>query len=105
MKIPKYYSIVILICICSLISCSCTLIEEESTMKFYQIEMFSNLVINESTLQDVQVVEPEFTLIMTSFGAVSEFPTENGQYIRIEFVGSEMVVGSIELVDAPWGKQ
>ena len=71
-------------------------------MKYYHIGMFDSLAVNESTLKDVLAITPDFTLITTSFGGVAEFPVENEHYIQIRFVGKEMIVSSIELVDTPW---
>lgn len=102
MRINKYQSIAIMICICSMLFCACSSGGEKTAMKYYRIEQFSNLTVKQSTLQDVQNIEPELALIVTSFGAVTDFPMENGQYIRIEFVGSEMIVDSIEIVDKQW---
>lgn len=94
--------IVILACVYCFVFCSCALRNEGASVKYYHIGMFDSLAVNESTLKDVVAITPDFTLIMTSFGGVGEFAAENEQYIQIKFVGSEMIVSSIELVDTPW---
>lgn len=100
----KKYLIVILTCVCCFALCSCCLRNKEASVKYYHMGMFDSLSLNESTLKDVLAITPDFTLIMTSFGGVAEFSVENEQYIQIKFVGKEMVVSSIELVDTPWNE-
>ena len=103
MKFKKYKCVIILACILAL--CSCALNTEEAAVEYYQLDMFSDLVVNQSTVQDIYAIEPECIVYATSFGGVVEFPTEDNQYIRIKIAGPEKIISSIELVNTPWVRQ
>lgn len=98
----KKYIISILACVCCFVFCSCALRNDEYSQKYYHIGMFDSLSVNDSTLKDVVVIAPDLAVTITSFGAVGEIPTEDGQYVRIIFIGSELVVSSIELASTSW---
>lgn len=74
----------------------------DSDMKIYTIDDFESIVEQESTFKDVYKVAPSNQLIITSFGAVGEYPTSDGRYIRIKYSGEELIVTSIEVVDNKW---
>ena len=70
----------------------------EMNNKFYKLEDFAGIVINESTAGDVLKIAYIDSMLATSYGGLCELPSENG-YIQIKFYGSDLVVGSIEEVD------
>ena len=80
--------------------CSNNKIGEKSNM--YSLDQFDSIIVGESTSRDVRNIVSNETLLVTSFGAVSEYPAADGQYIRIKYTGSDLIVSSIELVDREW---
>ena len=71
----------------------------KSEKKYYSMEDFQSVVVGESTDWDVFRIAPSEPFIATSYGALCEFPMEDGRYIQIKFLGSEMIVGSVEVVE------
>lgn len=66
--------------------------------KHYTENDFQSIVVGESTVWDVYKVAPNVSFYAASYGAFCELPMENGKYMRIKFLGSNMTVESIEVV-------
>ena len=72
---------------------------EEMQKKYYTMEDFQSLVIGTSTDWDVLVIAPGNTeAIAAGFGAIMEYPTEDGGSILIKLQGPDMVVFDIEYI-------
>jgi hypothetical protein len=68
------------------------------TKDYYSIEDFHAIIVGESTYDDVYDIAPTGTMQVTSYGGMCEYPAKDRGYIRIKFYGSELLVGSIEIV-------
>lgn len=69
------------------------------------MEDFDFIVIGETTIKDIEEIFPSKItdlLPATSFGTVQDFPMEDGRFIEIKYMGPDMVVFSIEIVDEPF---
>lgn len=74
--------------------------EHSITEKKYFTEMdFQSITVGKSTAWDVSVIAPGASFYAASYGAFCDLPMEDGRYIRIKFLGSDMIVGSIEVVE------
>lgn len=58
---------------------------------------FKTIKVGESTCQDVYEIAPLDSLMVTSYGAMCEYPTQDGRYICIKFYASELIVGLIKV--------
>ena len=74
-------------------------IKKETEKRYYTENDFQSITVGESTAWDVYKLAPIESLFAASYGAFCEFPTEDGRCIRIKFLGSDMIVGSIEVVE------
>ncbi len=72
-------------------------LEDNAMIKYYSISDFEHIVEGESTYQDVYDIAPPESVQVTSYGAMCEYPMEDGGCIRIEFYGEELIVGTIEV--------
>lgn len=68
---------------------------------YYELDDFKDIVIGESTFDDVYVVAPTESMQATSYGGVCQYPLENGGFLRIKFFGKDLVVGDIEEIFLP----
>lgn len=75
---------------------------DSHTKEYYTLDDFDFLTINQSTDQDIIDRWGSIRVAMTSFGGVSQFPMENGDYIIVYFYGSEMIVGDIIVDSEPF---
>lgn len=105
MKKIVCFCISILFCICSIfITTACDSPTDDSTSKemqtdkYYCADDFRTLVAGESTYNDVYDIAPPSSIRVTSYGAVCDYPQENGGYIRIKLYGSELIVGEIDII-------
>ena len=74
--------------------------KEENMKKYYSIEDFKSITIGESSIRDVlKIALPINPIQMRSYGALCEYPAENGRYIIIKGSGKDLIVFSIEEVD------
>jgi hypothetical protein len=65
---------------------------------YYTISDFDDIIIGESTVDDVFSITSNIPLYASSYGALIELPKEGGGYIHIKCYGPEGIVGSIEEV-------
>jgi len=75
-------------------------ISTEPTEKYFCLEDFEDIVLDETTLFDMDERYMRGEMMVTSYGGCCDYPTEDGGYIRIKFYGPEMVVGNIEYIPA-----
>lgn len=68
---------------------------------YYEVDDFKDIVIGESTFNDVHIVAPAESMQATSYGGVCQYPLENGGYLSIKFFGKDLVVGDIEEICLP----
>ena len=81
--------------------------DNSNMIRYYSIDDFRKIVVDQSTYYDVCNAIPEnykISLYATSFGAIQEYPTLDNNWIRIRYYGSNLVVGSIEVVMEQWGQ-
>lgn len=100
------YCLCITLWICVIIlSTACSqkpdsIIQSENIAKnYYSMEDFRSIIIGKSTLSDVTEIAFVESLYSQSYGALCELPMEDGRYIQIKFLGNDMIVGSIEVVE------
>jgi len=67
----------------------------------YLLSDFDHIKIGISTVRDLDMFG-YYDMHMTSFGGICEYPTVDGQYIRIRIGMPGSVVEKIEVVDEPW---
>jgi hypothetical protein len=79
-------------------------IKDTQAVKTHYCETdFQSIVVGESSAFDVLRIAPGAPFYAVSYGSLCELPLEDGRYIRIKFLGSDMIVGDIEVVDSPVG--
>ena len=96
--IALWICIIILITACSP-KLGSTIETQNITKNYYSIEDFRSIIIGKSTLADVTELVIFESLYAQSYGALCELPMEDGRYIQIKFLGNDMIVGSIEVVE------
>lgn len=96
--IPLWICAIILSTACSP-NPSCTIQTKNLDKNYYSIEDFNCIVIGKSTLADVTEIAFFENLYAQGYGALCELPMEDGRYIQIKFLGNDMIVGSIEVVE------
>lgn len=72
-----------------------------STDRCYALDDFDSIVIDQSTLQDVTEIAPCNYMLATSYGGITYYPMEDGQWIAVRYIGPDLVVCEIEIVDKP----
>ena len=77
-------------------------VENGKETQAYSLSHFDDIVLDSTTVKDVEEIAHIEKMYITSFGAVADFPTTDGRWIQINFYGPDLVVGSIEIVDSPW---
>lgn len=69
-------------------------------LNYYKPDNFNDIVIGESTYEDViKVTYFNDIITITDIGDISEYPMEDGRFIRITY-DEELIVQSIEVVDS-----
>ena len=63
------------------------------------MEDFDFVVIGKTTMNDIFEVVQNDEITTASFGAVQTFPMEDGKFIEIKYMGPDMIVFSIEIVE------
>ena len=76
--------------------------ENDNETQVYFLSHFDDIVLDSTTMNDVEEIAHIEKMYITSFGAVADFPTTDGRWIQIKFYGPDLNVGSIESVDSPW---
>lgn len=72
---------------------------KETEKRYYTENDFQSIIVGKSTVWDVYEVAPDASFYAASYGSFCELPMEDGRYIQIKFHGSNMTVGSIEVVE------
>ena len=67
--------------------------------EYYSMEDFDSIVVEQSTYKDVYEIAPIDSIQITSYGGFCKFPKKDGGYIRIDFVGNELIVSKITEVN------
>ena len=65
----------------------------------YDSEIFKDVEVGKTTRRDLVKIAPGHLVYITPIGDVSEYPLENGRYLRVMF-DEELIVQSIEVVDS-----
>ena len=73
--------------------------DTQAVEKYYCEADFQSIVIGESSAFDICRIAPGASFYAVSYGSLCELPMEDGRYIQIKFLGSDLIVGSIEVVD------
>lgn len=69
----------------------------ENTSAGGHMNILENIVVGESTFQDVMQHYAIDSMATTSYGGLCEVVLENGNILQIKFYGKDLIVGSIEL--------
>ena len=86
-----------------ILTCGCSHenVREGNSQNYYTLEDFESIVVGKSNHTDVYIIAPTATMQCTSYGGKCEYMMENGNLICIKFYGEELIVGSIEIIEAP----
>jgi hypothetical protein len=68
--------------------------------EYYSMEDFDSIIIKKSTYKDVFEIAPIDSMQITSYGGFCIFPKKDGGYIRIDFVGNDLIVINITEVNS-----
>ncbi len=84
------------ICVAMLVGCESE--KHPSGKEYYTISDFDDIIIGESTIDDIYSITSNVPFYASSYGFLIELPKEGGGYIHIKCYGPEGIVGSIEEV-------
>lgn len=68
--------------------------------EYYSMEDFDSIIIKESTYKDVFEIAPIDSMQITSYGGFCILPKKDGGFIRIDFVGNDLIVSNITEVNS-----
>ncbi len=71
--------------------------------KVYNLSDFNEIVIDESTLNDVLIIAPQTIFYTTGKGGFCSIPLNDGNTLYIKFYGPEMLVSEMEIRDGNEG--
>lgn len=77
-----------------------TSIKQQGTMKIFSLEDFSNITVGESKSSVLYSIDPHCAAYETAYGAVYEFPLDDGRYLRAICFGG--IIQSLEFHDTPF---
>lgn len=73
--------------------------DKQAAKKYYCEADLQQIVIGESSAFDVYRIAPGTPFYAVSYGSLCELPMEDGRYIQIKLLGSDLIVESIEVVE------